>query len=81
VPAQINRVGSILTCFFAEHPVTDYESAKKSDTVRYARFFRAMLREGIYLAPSQFEAAFLSVAHTEEDVDRAADAATRALRG
>jgi glutamate-1-semialdehyde 2,1-aminomutase len=64
----VNRVGSMFTWFFTDQPVTDYESAKRSDTARFARFFRAMLERGIYLAPSQFEAAFVSAAHSEEDI-------------
>ncbi len=66
----VNRVGSMLTLFFAEGPVTDYESAKRSDTKRFAEYFRFMLERGIYLAPSQFEAAFVSAAHTGEDIAR-----------
>jgi glutamate-1-semialdehyde 2,1-aminomutase len=64
----VNRVGSMFTWFFTDQPVTDYESAKRSDTARFGRFFRAMLERGIYLAPSQFEAAFVSAAHSEEDI-------------
>ncbi|MBI3910066.1 MAG: glutamate-1-semialdehyde 2,1-aminomutase [Armatimonadetes bacterium] len=79
VPASVNRVGSMLTAFFTEGPVTDYASAKRSDTERYGRFFRAMLERGIYLAPSQFEAAFVSAAHTEADIDRTVVAAEEAL--
>jgi glutamate-1-semialdehyde 2,1-aminomutase len=75
----VNRVGSMFTFFFTEQPVTDYESAKSSDTERFSRFFRAMLERGIYLAPSQFEAAFVSAAHTEEDVRRTAAAAREAF--
>jgi len=71
----VNRVGSMFTFFFTSAPVTDYESAKRADTERFGRFFRAMLERGIYLAPSQFEAAFLSAAHTEEDIDRTIEAA------
>jgi glutamate-1-semialdehyde 2,1-aminomutase len=59
--------------------VTDYESAKRSDTARFARFFRAMLDRGIYLPPSQFEAAFVSAAHTEEDVRKTVAAAKEAF--
>lgn len=66
----VNRVGSMFTLFFAGGPVTDWESAKRSDTARFGRFFRAMLDHGIYLAPSQFEAAFVSAAHSEEDIRR-----------
>jgi len=64
----VNRVGSMFTIFFTTAPVTDYESAKRSDTARFAEFHRAMLGRGIYLPPSQFEAAFLSAAHTEQDI-------------
>jgi glutamate-1-semialdehyde 2,1-aminomutase len=76
----VNRVGSMFTFFFTDGPVTDYESAKRSDTAKFGRFFRAMLERGIYLAPSQFEAAFLSTAHTDEDIDRTIVAAGEALR-
>ena len=64
----VNRVGSMFTFFFTAGQVTDYESAKRSDTARFGRFFRAMLERGVYLAPSQFEAAFVSAAHTEDDI-------------
>ena len=69
-PVTINRVGSMFTLFFTDNPVTDYESAKRSDTKRFAEYFHFMLERGIYLAPSQFEAAFVSAAHTEEDISR-----------
>ena len=75
----VNRVGSMFTFFFTAQPVTDYESAKRSDTACFARFFQAMLVEGIYLPPSQFEAAFVSTAHTDEDVRRTVAAAREAL--
>ncbi len=75
IPVTINRVGSLLTAFFAESPISNYQLAKTSDTQRYARFFHGMLERGIYLAPSQFEATFISLAHTEEDVARTVDAA------
>ncbi len=65
----VNRVGSMFTLFFTGGPVTDWESAKVSDTTRFGRFFRAMLERGVYLAPSQFEAAFLSAAHSDADID------------
>jgi glutamate-1-semialdehyde 2,1-aminomutase len=64
----VNRVGSMFTIFFTDQPVTDWESAKKSDTARFADFHRAMLEGGVYLPPSQFEAAFVSAAHSEEDI-------------
>jgi glutamate-1-semialdehyde 2,1-aminomutase len=75
----VNRVGSMFTFFFTGGPVTDYESAKRSDTARFGRFFRAMLDRGIYLAPSQFEAAFLSAAHSEEDIRKTVAAAREAF--
>ena len=71
----VNRVGSMFTFFFTPGPVTDYDSAKHSDTARFARFFHWMLDRGIYLAPSQFEAGFVSAAHSENDIARAVNAA------
>ncbi len=65
----VNQVGSMFTFFFSSEPVYDYESAKKSDTKRFGEFFRHMLDRGVYLAPSQFEAGFMSFAHTEADVE------------
>ena len=79
VPVAVNRVGSMLTVFFTEGPVTDYASAKRADTARYARFFHAMLDRGVFLAPSQFEAAFVSLAHSEQDLDQAARACREAM--
>jgi glutamate-1-semialdehyde 2,1-aminomutase len=76
----VNRVGSMLTAFFTPEPVVDYSTAKRSDTTKYGAYFRAMLERGVYLAPSQFEAAFLSLAHTNEDVDRTIAAARESLR-
>jgi len=80
VPLCVNRVGSMFTAFFTEGPVLDYATAKQSDTRRFARFHAAMLERGVYLAPSQFEAGFLSTAHTVEDVDRTLSAMREALR-
>ena len=71
----INRVGSMFTFFFTPDPVTDWESAKKSDTARFARFFHFLLDRGVYLAPSQFEAGFVSAAHSEDDIRVTAAAA------
>ena len=79
MPLTVNRVGSMLTAFFCGTPVTDYASARKADTARYACFFSAMLERGVYLAPSQFEAAFVSLAHSEADLDMAGRAAAEAL--
>ena len=70
VPFSVNRVGSMLTAFFNPGPVTDYVSAKKSDAAMFGRFFSALLKRGVYFPPSQFEAAFLSTAHSEEEIDR-----------
>jgi glutamate-1-semialdehyde 2,1-aminomutase len=74
-----NRVGSMFTWFFAAGPVTDWNSAAKSDTEAFGRFFRSMLESGIYLPPSQFEAAFLGAAHTEHDVQQTIAAAKQAF--
>ncbi|RDV83014.1 glutamate-1-semialdehyde 2,1-aminomutase [Ammonifex thiophilus] len=80
VPGRINRVGSMLTLFFTSEEVGDYASAVKSDTSLFANFFHAMLEEGVYLPPSQFEAWFISLAHREEDVAFTVEATRRALR-
>jgi glutamate-1-semialdehyde 2,1-aminomutase len=80
VDSTINRVGSMWTSFFAKKSVTNWTTAEKSNRNLYGRFFHAMLNEGIYLAPSQFEAAFISLAHTDELLDRTIDAARRALK-
>jgi glutamate-1-semialdehyde 2,1-aminomutase len=74
-----NRVGSMFTWFFAEGPVNDWPSAARCDTEAFGRFFRAMIEGGIYLPPSQFEAAFLSAAHTERDVQQTIAAAKQAF--
>ena len=79
VPLTVNRVGSMMTGFFCEGPVTDYTGARRADTKRYAQFFHAMLERGVYLAPSQFEAAFVSLAHNDDDLDHAARAAAEAF--
>ena len=82
IPLTQTRVGSMLTSFFTAGPVVDWSSAKLSDTKRYGQFFNSMLEQGVYLAPSQFEAAFLSTAHNVADVEktiRAAHSAFKAL--
>jgi len=68
----VNRAGSMLTFFFAPDPVTDYDSAQRTDRARFAGFFSWMLDRGVYFPPSQFEAMFISAAHTDEDIDRTA---------
>ncbi len=77
VPAgvTVNRVGSMFTFFFTDHPVTDWESAKTCDTAKFSRFFHFMLDRGIYLAPSQFEAGFVSTAHTSADIAQTVETA------
>jgi glutamate-1-semialdehyde 2,1-aminomutase len=65
----VNRLGSMITFFFTDQPVTDYESAKTSDTKRFGRFFHALLERGIYWPPAQYEAAFISAAHSQEDIE------------
>ncbi len=79
IAAQVNSRGSLATLFFSEAPVRNYADAKKSDTRRFAAFFRAMLQQGILLAPSQFEALFISAAHTEADLDVTLSAVSRWL--
>jgi glutamate-1-semialdehyde 2,1-aminomutase len=79
VPHVVQRVGSMLTLFFHEGPVWDYDDAKRSDTALFGRFFWEMLARGIYLPCSQFEAAFVSASHTEADVDHTIEAAGQAL--
>jgi glutamate-1-semialdehyde 2,1-aminomutase len=79
VPLTVNRVGSMLTGFFCAGPVTDYASARRSDTARYGRYFHAMLARGVFLAASQFEAAFVSTVHSDADIEHAARAAAESL--
>jgi len=78
-PATLNRVGSMFTIFFTDGEVTDWDSASKSDTALFGRFFHAMLQEGVYLPPSQYEAAFMGLAHTDEVIEATLAAAERAL--
>jgi glutamate-1-semialdehyde 2,1-aminomutase len=80
VALQVNAIGSVLTPFFTDRPVRDYQSATGANTELYARFFRAMLARGVYPPPSQFEAWFLSTAHTVTDVDKTIAAAREAMR-
>jgi glutamate-1-semialdehyde 2,1-aminomutase len=69
----------MLTMFFTSEPVVDYTSAKKADTTLYARYFNAMLERGVYFAPSQFEAGFVSAAHSDADIEQTIAAAREAL--
>lgn len=77
---QTNRVGSIMTLFFTEAPVTSFDAANACDQDLFARYFREMLNRGVYLAPSQFEAAFVSLAHSDADIDKAIKANYEALK-
>jgi len=80
IPAQLNAIGSLATLFFSSEPVHNYDDAKLSDTSRYASFFREMLERGIFIAPSRYEAAFVSAAHTAMDIDKTITAARESLR-
>jgi glutamate-1-semialdehyde 2,1-aminomutase len=81
VPLTVNRVGSMFTWFFTDAPVTDFAGAARSDTAAFGRFHRAMLEAGIWLPPSQFEAAFVSTAHGEREIVATLEAARKVLRG
>jgi glutamate-1-semialdehyde 2,1-aminomutase len=80
VPVTINRVGSILSCFFTAEPVRDFEDVRATDVPAFKRFFARMLERGIYLAPSAYEAMFVSLAHTEQDIERTVEAARESFR-
>jgi glutamate-1-semialdehyde 2,1-aminomutase len=80
VNVVINRVGSMGSLFFTDEPVTDFETAKASDDNQFKSYFRSMLGQGIYLAPSPYEAAFLSTAHSEETVRKTIECASIALK-
>jgi glutamate-1-semialdehyde 2,1-aminomutase len=79
IPVRVNRAGSMFTLFFTDQDVFDFESAKTCDMQRFNRFFHAMLDRGVSLPPSQFEAAFISAAHTAADIDRTIEAAVKAF--
>jgi glutamate-1-semialdehyde 2,1-aminomutase len=76
----VNHIGSLGSLFFTPGPVTDYDSARTSDQGLFVRYYKGMLEQGIYLAPSPFEAAFLSIAHSEETIQKTIDCAARAFR-
>jgi glutamate-1-semialdehyde 2,1-aminomutase len=78
-PVTLQRVGSMITAFFGPGPIVDWPSAKACDTARFGRFFNTMLDHGIYLPPAQFEAAFVSIAHTEAEIEATVDAAAEAF--
>lgn len=77
IPAQVNRVGSLLTVFFTENPVNSYEAARSSNLEQFRRWYLGLLEQGIYAAPSQFEAMFLCNAHTDKEVERIIDCARK----
>jgi len=79
IPLRINRAGSLFTLFFSDHDIFNYETASSSDTERYACFFNGMLERGIYLAPSAFEAAFVSFAHSDEDLEKTLQACAETI--
>lgn len=79
VALQVNRVGSMFTAFFTSEPVTDFASAKKSDAAAFGKFFRALLGSGVYFPPSQFEAGFVSSAHSDDDIAETVQASARAM--
>jgi glutamate-1-semialdehyde 2,1-aminomutase len=81
VPVQFNRIGSMFCGYFTSEPVHNLADAMQSDRARFAKYFHAMLKRGIYLAPSQFEAGFISTAHTPEDIEKTISAASESLRG
>jgi glutamate-1-semialdehyde 2,1-aminomutase len=80
IPLSINRITGMFTLFFTEGPVRDYRTAKLSDTKRFAQFFIEMMDQGIYLPPSQFEAWFISLAHTQKDLDKTIEACNTAFK-
>jgi glutamate-1-semialdehyde 2,1-aminomutase len=80
VPVQINRIGSMFTVFFTSSPVTNFQTAKTSDTTRYGKFFHSMLQQGVYFPPSQFETCFVSLAHTRNDIRSTVNAAREAFK-
>ena len=79
VPATFTRVGSMFSMFFTDQEIVSFESVKTSDTDLFKRYFNAMLEEGVYIAPSQFEACFVSLAHTNEDIDKTINAAQKVM--
>jgi glutamate-1-semialdehyde 2,1-aminomutase len=80
IPVTINRVGSIMSCFFTDRPVRNFADVQSTDMKRFKRFFTQMLKQGIYLAPSAYEAMFVSLAHTEQDIEKTVEAAQKSFR-
>jgi glutamate-1-semialdehyde 2,1-aminomutase len=80
IPMQVNACGSMFCGYFTDHPVANLADAMRSDRERFKKYFHGMLNEGVYLAPSQFEAGFISTAHTAEDIEKTVRAAAKVLR-
>jgi glutamate-1-semialdehyde 2,1-aminomutase len=80
VPVTINRVGSLMSCFFTDRPVRNFEDVRATNIAAFKGFFANMLDRGIYLAPSAYEAMFLSLAHTKQDIDKTVEAARESFR-
>ena len=80
VPVVINRVGSILSCFFTDSPVCNFEDVQSTDIRQFKKFFAEMLNQGIYIAPSAYEAMFVSLAHSKKDIEKTIEASQAALK-
>ena len=80
IEAQVNNIASMFQIFFASHPITDYVTAKSSDTKKFSIYFRELLKQGIFIPPSQFETCFLSTAHSKDDLESTIEAVDNALR-
>lgn len=80
IPCRINQIGTMMTCFFTDHQVTNYDEASQVNKNRFAQYFRAMVEEGILLAPSPFETMFMSTTHTDDDIERTIEAHRNALK-
>ena len=79
-PVQVNQIGSLMSVFFTDKPVKDYAAATSSDTARYAKYFSYLLEHGVYVAPSQYEAMFISAAHSDEEIAATAKRMAEAVK-
>ncbi|MEM3173193.1 MAG: aspartate aminotransferase family protein, partial [Candidatus Nitrosotenuis sp.] len=80
IPHQVNAIGSMFQVFFTDEPVVDYASSKKSDTKKFEKLFKNLLKKGVFVAPSQFETVFISYAHTHSDIEHTINAYEGALK-
>jgi glutamate-1-semialdehyde 2,1-aminomutase len=80
IPVIINRIGSLLSCFFTDRPVRNFEDVKSTNITRFKRFFAEMLKQGIYIAPSAYEAMFISLAHSKQDIEKTVEAALQSFK-